>query len=43
MRATLCGPPVADIVSGKIINHIYDLNQESETGPPMIATISGLQ
>ena len=28
MRATLCGTPVANIVvSAKVINHIYDLNQ----------------
>ena len=25
MRATLCGPPVADIVTPTVINHIYDL------------------
>jgi hypothetical protein len=29
MRAALCGPPVANIVvSDKVINHIYDLNQQ---------------
>jgi hypothetical protein len=27
MRAALCGPPVASIVTESVINHIYDLNQ----------------
>jgi hypothetical protein len=27
LRSTFCGPPVADIVSQGVVNHIYDLNQ----------------
>ncbi|MGC2403050.1 MAG: hypothetical protein WA510_24895 [Acidobacteriaceae bacterium] len=27
MRSTLCGPPVTDIVSEGVINHVYDLDQ----------------
>jgi hypothetical protein len=28
MHATLCGPPVATILADKVMNHIYDLNQQ---------------
>jgi hypothetical protein len=28
IRSTFCGPPVTDIVSEGVVNHVYDLNQQ---------------